>query len=176
MGEQKMSYQERLESEKEEVINSNEFHTLEQTAERNIKAQAKAIREFWDYVNPNPNVQLTSEMYLEEHGYIESKQTFHCNNKGCHYSDPGYKPVCEKQCKECAEWYPVNGGYIDNYVHPTYEEWKRKLVEWMKSHPLIKPQKQHLKESFWRNMWKKEVSIGQMKLLLSTSGQSSTIG
>jgi hypothetical protein len=33
-------------------------------------------------------------------------QNFHCNNKGRHYSDPGYKPVCSKQCAECSEYYP----------------------------------------------------------------------
>jgi hypothetical protein len=32
---------------------------------------------------------------------------FHCNNKGRHYSDPGYKPFCDKQCAECAQDYPA---------------------------------------------------------------------
>lgn len=70
---------------------------------------------------------------------------------------------------------PQKGQITSSYIHPPYEEWKSKLVEWMKCHPLIKPQKRHLKSSFWRNMWKKEVPIGLMKLILRTSGQKSTI-
>jgi len=31
---------------------------------------------------------------------------FHCNNKGRHFSDPGYKDICEKQCADCADQYP----------------------------------------------------------------------
>lgn len=37
----------------------------------------------------------------------QNKSQFHCNNKGRHYSDPGYKPVCESQCADFAEFCPA---------------------------------------------------------------------
>lgn len=42
---------------------------------------------------------------------MSDQNKFHCNNKGRHFSDPGYKDVCEKQCDACAELYPQDSGY-----------------------------------------------------------------
>jgi hypothetical protein len=52
---------------------------------------------------------------------------FHCNNKGRHFSDPGYKPVCETQCAECAEFCPA--GQPQEYKWPTAEEFVGQMAK-----------------------------------------------
>lgn len=37
-------------------------------------------------------------------GLIPSPEGFHCNNKGLHFSDPGYKGVCATQCEACKDY------------------------------------------------------------------------
>lgn len=88
-------------------------------AKKAIAMQAEAIKEalydllYIPFGASDEEFKRHTDKWLLEHGYIEPKQDFHCNNKGRHYSDPGYKPVCENQCASCAEEYPVNGKYID---------------------------------------------------------------
>jgi len=72
-----------------------------------VAAQAESVRDALTHFCFHKS---DIDRHLLEHGYIEPKAGFHCNNKGRHYSDPGYKRVCEKQCATCAEQYPVNGG------------------------------------------------------------------
>lgn len=41
---------------------------------------------------------------LNTRGLIPSPEGFHCNNKGLHFSDPGYKDVCATQCDACKNY------------------------------------------------------------------------
>lgn len=59
----------------------------------------------------------------------------------------------------------------NNYIHHSYDEWESNLIHWLDAHPLIKPQKRHLKQSFWLNRWKEGIPVGLMKNILSYSSQ-----